>query len=148
MANETLLGILNETLREESLRLKGKDTELLRLRQELATLSDILERAKDEEARANFEYEAVFTKYRELLAESNRLPAKPYPIAEKIGQLSAEQVRLHDQRLAAKESVAKYQQQVRAAELALAMEEANYKLMQSNCAELSWQIKKLGGVRS
>jgi chromosome segregation ATPase len=147
MEIKALLATLNETLREVSAKLARSDAVLIRMREELVTFRDILRHAKDREIRANHEYDEVLRNYRELLANSSSVP-KSYPVIEKIGQLSAEQTRTHDEHIAAKEAVRKYQEEVRVAELGLAIEESNRKSLQNACNDLTWQIKKLGGPRS
>ncbi|MGH7930781.1 MAG: hypothetical protein ACREQV_23665 [Candidatus Binatia bacterium] len=147
MAKETLLATLNETLREVSEELAQSDTVLARMRKELATFRDILQRARDRESQANREYEAVFSKYRELLASSKSLPNNSYPVIEKLGELSAEQMKTHDKRLAAKETVTKYEGQVRAGEARLEMQESKRKSLQKAWDDLTWQIKKLSAPR-
>jgi hypothetical protein len=89
----------------------------------------------------------VFTQYRELIANSNSL-AKSYSLTEQTRWLSAEQTKTHDEPVAAKESVQKYQEQVRVAELGLAIEESNRKSLQKARDDLTWQISKLSAAGS
>jgi chromosome segregation ATPase len=147
METKALLATLNETLRDVSQKLAQSDAVLMRIREELAAFGDILQHAKDTEIQASRKYEEVFQAYRELLANSNSLP-RSYPVIEKIGRLSAEQARTHDEHLAAKECVRKYQEQVRVAELGLAVEESHRKSLQKAWDDLTWQIKKLSAARS
>ena len=123
-------------------KLLQSDAVLMRMRQEIATFQDILRHAQQSATRAGHEYEKVFTDYRQLLASSAGLPPS-YPLMEKINKLSAEQARAHDEQVAAKELVRKYQGQVRVAELELDLEESNRKNLQKALNDLIWQIKKL-----
>jgi chromosome segregation ATPase len=147
MANETLLATLNEALRDVSEKLAQSDAALARMRGELATFTDILQLARHRESQANDAYDEVFKKYREILASATSLPENTYPVIGKIGELSAEQIKTHDDRLAAKQAVTKYERQVRAAEGALAMQESKHKSLQKARDDLTWQIKKLSAPR-
>jgi chromosome segregation ATPase len=147
MEKETLLATLNETLREVSEKLARSEAVLIRKREELVTFEDILRHAQQREMRTGQEYEKVFTQYRELIANSNSL-AKSYSVTEQIRRLSAEQTKTHDEHVAAKESVQKYQEQVRVAELGLAIEESNRKSLQKARDDLTWQISKLSAAGS
>jgi chromosome segregation ATPase len=146
MVNETLIATLKETLCEVSEKLAQSEAALAQLREELAAFSDILQHARHRETQANCQYEEVFKKYRELLATSSSLPHRPYPLVEKIGELSAEQMKAHDNRLAAKEAVTKYQEQVRVAEVRLEMQESKRQSLQKASDDLTWQIKKLSAA--
>jgi chromosome segregation ATPase len=147
MENKTLLATLNQTLQEVRESLAQSDAALIRMRQELAAFRDILQRARANETRANYEYEEVFKNYRELLANSNSVPDKSYPIIEGIAGLSAEQLNAHDKRVAAMAAATKYQEQVRVAERRLANDESNRKSLQNAADDLTWQIKKLSAAR-
>jgi chromosome segregation ATPase len=142
MKRQTLLANLNAALQEASAKLAQSDLALVRLRQELATFQDILQQAQQSATRAGYEYEKVFTEYQELLAGSAGLPPS-YPSVEEINKLSAKQAKTHDEQAAAKELVRKYQEQVRIAELGLALEESNRKSLQKAADDLTWQIKRL-----
>jgi hypothetical protein len=146
MQKETLLATLRETLRDVSEKLPQSGALLVRLRNELATFADILRRAEERETRANQEHEKLVADYRELLAASNEAPATD-PLVDKIGDLSREQTRTHDELLAARDAVKKYQEQVRVSKLALAAEELNHKALQKARDDLTWQIKKLSAAR-
>lgn len=146
MEIKVLIATLNQTLREVSNKLAQSDAVLLRMREELATFGDILRHAKVRETRARHAYDEVFRNYRELLANSGSVP-KSYPVIEKIRQLSAAQSRAHDEHVAAQEAVQKYQEEVRVAELGLAIEESNHDYLQKARDDLTWQIKKLSAQR-
>jgi chromosome segregation ATPase len=147
MENKTLLATLNQTLQDVLESLAQSDAALIRMRQELAAFRDILQRARANETRANYEYEEVFKNYRELLANSNSVPDKPYRTIEGIAGLSAEQLNAHDKRVAAMAAATKYQEQVRVAERRLASEESNRKSLRNAADDLTWQIKKLSAAR-
>jgi len=148
MANETLIATLKETLGEVSDKLALSNTALARLREELAAFRDILQHARHRETQANGQYEEVFKKYRELLATSGSLPHDSYPVLEKIGELSAEQMKAHDNRSAAKEAVTKYQEQMRVAEARLGIQESKHQSLQRAWNDLTWQIEKLSAAGS
>lgn len=145
MERQTLLATLNAELREVSAKLAQSEVVLIRLQQELATFNDILEHAQQSAARANDEYEKVSTEHRELLAGTAELPPSR-PLMEKINKLRADEARTHDERLAARELVEKYQQQVRVAELGLELEESNRNALRKALDDLAWQIKRLSGA--
>ncbi len=134
MEIKALLATLNETLREVSDKLAQSDAVLIRMRAELAAFRDILRHAKDRETRANHAYDGS--------------APNSYPTIKKIGKLSAEQTRTLDERLAAAEAVKKYQEEVRAAERGIAIEESRHKSLQKARDDLTWQIKKLGSARN
>jgi chromosome segregation ATPase len=147
MANETLIATLKETLGEVSDKLAQSEAALAQMREELAAFRDILQHARHRATQANCQYEEVFQKYRELLATRSSLPHRPYPLVEKIGELSAEQIKAHDNRLAAKEAVTKCQEQVRVAEVRLEMQESKHRALQKASDDLTWQIGKLSAAR-
>jgi chromosome segregation ATPase len=142
---QTLLATLHAALQEASEKLAQSELALGRLRHELATFRDILEQAQQSAARASHEYEKVVTDYQELLASSAGLPPSCSSM-EKINKLTAEQTRTHDEQAAAKELVIKYQEQVRIAELGIALEESNRKALQKAADDLTWQIKRLSAA--
>jgi hypothetical protein len=144
MKTQTLLATLNAALREASEKLAQSDLALARLRQELATFTDILRHAQQSAAHADHDYEKTLTAYRDLLATSVQSPPS-HPLMEKINRLNAEQARTRDEQMAATELVRKYQEEVRAAELELTLEESNRKSLQKAVDDLTWQIKKLSG---
>ncbi len=146
MDKKTLLATLRETLREVSEKLARSDAALIRMREELATFEDILHHAKQREIRARQEYEQVFTQQTEPAAAINSAP-KSYPPTEKIGELSAAQTRTQSEWIAARESVRKYDEHVRLAELEVEIEELNRKSLKNAWDDLSWQIDKLSAAR-